>query len=103
MVFRNLIKYIILIVVRVWQFEIHFYLSRIQYRILRRATELLALGGRIVYSTCSINPIENEAVIHRMLAKANGALELVDVSGSLPGLKFKPGNAFSYKLVTPQY
>ncbi|KAH1015496.1 tRNA (cytosine(34)-C(5))-methyltransferase [Dendroctonus ponderosae] len=66
-------------------------LHGIQYRILRRATELLAQGGRIVYSTCSINPIENEAVIHRMLAKANGSLELVDVSGSLPGLKFKPG------------
>ncbi|CAG9766447.1 unnamed protein product [Ceutorhynchus assimilis] len=66
-------------------------LHGIQYRILRRAAELLTVGGRIVYSTCSINPVENEAVIHRMLLEANGALELVDVSNSLPGLKYSPG------------
>lgn len=65
----------------------------IQYRILRRAAELLTLGGRIVYSTCSLNPIENEAVIHRMLLEGNGALELVDVTGDLPGLKYTPGKS----------
>ncbi|XP_066262193.1 tRNA (cytosine(34)-C(5))-methyltransferase isoform X1 [Euwallacea similis] len=66
-------------------------LHGIQYRILRRAAELLTMEGRIVYSTCSLNPVENEAVIHRMLVEANGALELVDVSRSLPGLKYTPG------------
>ncbi|XP_050305641.1 tRNA (cytosine(34)-C(5))-methyltransferase [Anthonomus grandis grandis] len=66
-------------------------LHGIQYRILRRAAELLTIGGRIVYSTCSINPVENEAVIHRMLVESNGALELVNASESLPGLKYTPG------------
>ena len=71
-----------------------FFCIRIQYRILRRGVELLTLGGRIVYSTCSLNPVENEAVIHRILADTNGALELVDVSDLLPGLNYSTGNYF---------
>ncbi|XP_018562848.1 tRNA (cytosine(34)-C(5))-methyltransferase [Anoplophora glabripennis] len=66
-------------------------LHGVQSRILKRGAELLAVGGKLVYSTCSINPIENEAVIHRLLRETNGALELIDVSDSLPGLKFNPG------------
>lgn len=67
---------------------------RIQVRILRRGAELLSVGGRIVYSTCSLNPIENESVIHRILSETEGALKLVEVSDSLPGLKYIPGNKF---------
>ncbi|KAJ8923887.1 hypothetical protein NQ315_006663 [Exocentrus adspersus] len=66
-------------------------LHGVQSRILKRGAELLAIDGKLVYSTCSINPIENEAVIHRLLCESNGALELVDVSDTLPGLKFSPG------------
>lgn len=65
-------------------------------RILRRGAELLSVGGRIVYSTCSLNPIENESVIHRILAETEGSLKLLDVSASLPGLKYIPGNNFSH-------
>jgi tRNA (cytosine34-C5)-methyltransferase len=64
-------------------------LHGMQFRIVKRGAELLAIGGRLVYSTCSFNPIENEAVVHRLLDEAKGALTLVDIS--LPGLKFKPG------------
>lgn len=41
-------------------------------RIVKRALELLAVGGRLVYSTCSLNPLEDEAVMHRILVEAKG-------------------------------
>ncbi|KAF4790138.1 tRNA (cytosine(34)-C(5))-methyltransferase [Turdus rufiventris] len=64
---------------------------RLQLRIATRGVEQLAEGGRMVYSTCSLNPIENEAVIASLLEKSQGALELADVSSELPGLKRMPG------------
>jgi 16S rRNA C967 or C1407 C5-methylase (RsmB/RsmF family) len=36
---------------------------RLQLRILLRAMQMLAPNGRLVYSTCSLNPVENEAVL----------------------------------------
>ncbi|XP_055374826.1 tRNA (cytosine(34)-C(5))-methyltransferase [Condylostylus longicornis] len=66
-------------------------LHGIQYRIARRGAEQLAVGGRLVYSTCSLNPIENEAVLQRLVKDSNGALEIVDASHLVPGLKYKPG------------
>lgn len=54
--------------------------------------ELLEVGGRLVYSTCSMNPVEDEAVVQRLLmdaGKDNVVLE--DATGLVPGLKFSPG------------
>ncbi|XP_046386703.1 tRNA (cytosine(34)-C(5))-methyltransferase isoform X2 [Ischnura elegans] len=66
-------------------------LHGIQYRIARRGAEMLAVGGRMVYSTCSFNPLEDEAVMHRLIVETNGAVELVDVSSELPGLVYSKG------------
>ncbi|KAJ3090319.1 tRNA (cytosine(34)-C(5))-methyltransferase [Quaeritorhiza haematococci] len=66
-------------------------LHKIQAQILLRGVELLKVGGRIVYSTCSFNPVENEAVVAEVLAQTKGKLELLDVSHLLPGLKRRPG------------
>ncbi|KAM3956824.1 tRNA (cytosine(34)-C(5))-methyltransferase Nsun2 [Aphomia sociella] len=66
-------------------------LHGIQYRVAKRGCELLTIGGRLVYSTCSFNPVENEAVVHRILQEAGDSLHLVDVADMLPGLKFRKG------------
>ncbi len=66
-------------------------LHLLQVRIALRAAELLRVGGRLVYSTCTFNPIEDEAVVAEVLRRAGGALELLDVSGELPGLRRTSG------------
>ncbi|EDQ91030.1 uncharacterized protein MONBRDRAFT_36363, partial [Monosiga brevicollis MX1] len=73
-------------------------LHPLQYRILRRGIQLLEDGGLIVYSTCSLNPIENEAVVAEALRQHEGLVELVDVSDQLPGLVRDPGMT-SWKLM----
>jgi len=66
-------------------------LHGLQLRIARRGLEMLAVGGRMVYSTCSLSPLENEAVVQRLLLEAEGSVSLVDVGGKLKGLKYRPG------------
>ncbi|XP_060109712.1 RNA cytosine C(5)-methyltransferase NSUN2 [Heteronotia binoei] len=74
-----------------WTTQNSLQLHGLQLRIATRGVEQLVEGGRMVYSTCSLNPVENEAVIASLLEKSEGALELADVSLELPGLKRMPG------------
>ncbi|KXJ85525.1 S-adenosyl-L-methionine-dependent methyltransferase [Microdochium bolleyi] len=64
-----------------------------QVRILVRALQMLKPGGRVVYSTCSMNPIENEAVIVSAIERCGGPskVEIVDCKDRLPALKRVPG------------
>ncbi|KAI8817926.1 cytosine(34)-C(5)-methyltransferase [Fimicolochytrium jonesii] len=66
-------------------------LHRVQLPILLRGCALVKVGGRIVYSTCSFNPMENEAVVAAAISQCGGAFRLVDVSKELPGLIRRPG------------
>lgn len=62
-----------------------------QLQILLRALQLCRAGGRVVYSTCSLNPIENEAVVAEVLRQKHGEVTLVDVRSLLPELRRRPG------------
>uniref|UniRef100_A0A8C7TEE8 tRNA (cytosine(34)-C(5))-methyltransferase n=1 Tax=Oncorhynchus mykiss TaxID=8022 RepID=A0A8C7TEE8_ONCMY len=84
-----------------WTTSNSLHLHGLQIRIAVRGVEQLAVGGRMVYSTCSLNPIEDEAVIATLLEKSEGALELADASVDLPGLKWMPGIT-KWKLMTKE-
>ena len=66
-------------------------LHRLQVQIAMRGVSLLKVGGLMVYSTCSFNPVENEAVVKELLLRCGGAVELVDASDMLQGLIRRPG------------
>lgn len=61
-------------------------LHTVQLNILNRGLNLLKDGGRLVYSTCSLNPIENESVIAAALRKWGDKIRLVNCDEKLPGL-----------------
>ena len=60
-----------------------------QLQILCRGLQMLKNGGTLVYSTCSLNPIENEAVISAALEKFAG-VSIVPLE-PLAGLKYRNG------------
>ncbi len=64
-----------------------------QRALLRKAAKLCRPGGRILYSTCTFAPEENELVVADILAEQEGRLELrpAPVSALVPGLTTGPG------------
>lgn len=58
----------------------------LQLEILQHAVRTLKPGGRLVYSTCTINPLENEVTCLRLLAQCPElTLSEVDLPGTTPG------------------
>ncbi|KAM7276664.1 hypothetical protein ACFE04_018530 [Oxalis oulophora] len=66
-------------------------LHSLQILIAMRGLSVLKVGGRMVYSTCSMNPIEDEAVVAEILRRCKGSVELLDVSSRHPQLVRRPG------------
>ncbi len=64
-------------VTRLWREETIAPLVALQRRILTRSARLLAPGGRLLYSTCTTNPLENEDQIH--WARSHLGLEPFDL------------------------
>ena len=62
-------------------------LHKLQLELLIKAINLTKPGGRIVYSTCSLDPVENEAVISEILRLDNGVslTSVSDILVNLPG------------------
>ena len=76
---------------RHWQPHQGRQLHSLQIQIGLRALSLLKVGGVMSYSTCSLNPLEDESVVAALLQRCAGAVEVVDVRGRLPGFETRPG------------
>ncbi len=53
-------------------------LSKIQFALLKKACELVKVGGEVIYSTCTIEPEENIEIVNELL-KTNNNFELVNL------------------------
>ncbi|KAL7554573.1 hypothetical protein ACHAWF_018041 [Thalassiosira exigua] len=76
-----------------WSPNISNSIHGLQLSILLRALQLVKPGGTVCYSTCSLNPIEDEAVVSAALGRYGNcaAYELLDWPEMLPGFRMRPG------------
>lgn len=74
-----------------------------QLGLLHKAFALCKVGGRIVYSTCTFSPLENEAVIHQLLKTFPDCLRILPINMDnftlSPGLTAWQGEDFAAELV----
>jgi 16S rRNA (cytosine1407-C5)-methyltransferase len=56
-----------------------------QANLLESALRAVRVGGQVVYSTCTLAPEEDEAVLDALLRRWPGQIEMVDLSERLPG------------------
>ncbi len=68
-----------------------------QVRILEEALKCLAPGGRLVYSTCTLEPEENENVVERVRVQRPSLK--IESHWRIPGRE--PGDGFFAAVVTP--
>jgi 16S rRNA (cytosine967-C5)-methyltransferase len=60
-----------------------------QARLLRNALPHLAAQGRLVYSTCSLEPEENESVVREVLGSFGETYQIADPRAAIEGLLLK--------------
>ncbi|ELP83387.1 ribosomal RNA small subunit methyltransferase F, putative [Entamoeba invadens IP1] len=77
-------------------------IHREQIDIMKNVLHFLKVGGLFVYSTCSLNPIEDEAVVSEILRRYAGKVRLVDVANRIQGLRYSAGIS-EWKVVDRNY
>ena len=83
-------------VVEAWQEKGPEYFSRLQRDIILYAADMLRPGGRMLYSTCTFSPLENESVITHLL-RERPEMEVIpmeDYEGFAEGLTAFGGEPF---------
>jgi len=76
-----------------WNTSSSMTLHPLQLIIAQRGLQLLKEDGLMVYSTCSMSPYEDEAVVAELLRSSGGSLELVDARQFLPLFTARSGLA----------
>ena len=64
---------------RFWNMKNIETISRLQIQLLESALVALKVWGEMVYSTCTLNTIENEQVVEKMLEKYSESLEIIEI------------------------
>lgn len=62
-------------------------LSKLQKFLLRSAVSMTKPGGLIVYSTCTLEPEENEGVVDWLLEKEKGNVLVEEITLQVPGIE----------------
>jgi 16S rRNA (cytosine967-C5)-methyltransferase len=74
-------------------------LHALQTKILKNSLQQLAPGGRLVYSTCSLEREENESVVEEVIARATD-VRVDRIWRRLPGVE--PGDGFFAAVLTSE-
>ena len=72
-----------------------------QFAMLCAALDAAVNGGYILYSTCSINPVENEMVIDKLFKKRSGLFEEVSITEVSPFVASKSEQRPHGRIVLP--
>lgn len=70
------------------------HLATRQYSLLAAAFLAVRPGGRIVYSTCSISPVENDEVVQKLLKKKKLAVKLLEAPLGVGGERTAVGVSY---------
>ncbi len=81
---------------KIWSMREVLSLSKLQKQLILSAYDCLKKGGVLVYSTCTLDPLENEEVVDHLIANRNAEVEKIDlpVRGVKPLTEFE-GRVYS--------
>ncbi|RUM34253.1 MAG: tRNA methyltransferase [Archaeoglobus sp.] len=80
---------------KIWKINEVLSLSKLQKQLILAAYETLKSGGTLVYSTCTIEPLENEEVIDHLLSNTDARLEKVRVAKGVEPITEFEGRVYS--------
>lgn len=80
---------------KLWSIKLSLDLAKLQKELILSAYKALKPGGVLVYSTCTLEPLENETVVDFLLRNTNAEIEKIDLPiKALKGFKEFEGQKF---------